>query len=51
MQRKINALCSRQKVAIWGCSRIFDATIQYGDLNVNNIQFLIDNNINNILKM
>ncbi len=48
--RKINALCSKQKVAIWGCSRIFDASIQYGGLNVNNIQFLIDNNINNILK-
>jgi len=48
--KKINDLCSRQKVAIWGCSRILDAALKYGELNNTNIEFVIDNNISKILK-
>lgn len=47
--KKINNLCSRQKVVIWGCSRILDAALKYGALEKSNIQFIIDNNISNIL--
>ena len=46
---KINNLCARQKVAIWGCSRIFDASVKYGNLDTKNINYIIDNNISKIL--
>lgn len=40
--KKINKISSKEKVAIIGASKIYDALVRYGNLNVENIDYVID---------
>ena len=42
VDEKIRPLASRQKVAFWGASRIFDALVKYGALASSDVHILVD---------
>lgn len=47
---KLHPLGKRQKVGYWGAGRIFDALVQYGELNKNDVYCLVDGYLHGLVK-